>query len=962
VLEAHDDALDREIALKILHRGTRAEQGSRLIREAQALARLSHPNVVQVYEVGTVDGQTFIAMERIRGRTLQEWQARRPPWRECVQVYLQAGRGLAAAHAVGLVHRDFKPSNCIVDHAGQVRVLDFGLARERMNKVLQEGAAEPRDDSRSGSSSWSSTLTQTGAVLGTLAYMPLEQLNGHPADERSDQFSLCASLYEALYGQRPFDDGSAGKLTLALLQGQIRAAPPGARVPARLRRVLLRGLATAPEARWPSVDALLAELSRLVAPRRARFIVVGLGGGLAVLGGALWQQSRTEARCEASQELLAGAWDERQRDAVEAALEATAVPYAADTWSRIEPKLDAYANAWVEHQRDACEASLVRGVQTEAVMSLRMGCLSTRRLALREVVEVLAHADAGVVEHAVALVAELPGLDRCDDVEALQAEVPPPEDPAMAARVSALREELAQIVALVAASRYDAALLEIDAIAGEVETLGHAPLQAEVRLHRGEILLGQAHYAEAEQALVQAYALAVEHGHEQVAAEAATRLVEAVGGPQARYSEGRQWGVTAMALAKRQGPAAVARTLDGLGEVSRHQGSYDDAVDHHQRALALREHSGAADDPAMAETLTHLGNALRAQGRYEEALAQYSKALEIQQRALGRDHPQLAATLSSLGTVVEEQGNYEQALGYQEQALAIWEQALGREHPAVAATLINMGIVLRHQGRLDDARAAYERALAIFTTAMGPDHPNVAATRLNLGVVLERQGRHAEAFAEFQHAHGIFVKSVGADHPNVATVLDNMGAALQGLHRYDEALDHHQRALAIKERVLGPDHPDVARSLGNVGRISTEQGKPSEALVHLQRSLAIFEKVWGPDHPEVANTLGYMALAEVARDQPAAGRAWAERAVVILDKSEASPAPRAMASFVLAQCSWGPTPAERALAVERAERALAVERAERARDGFAALGEPSREELAAVDAWLLEHRDLVDVR
>lgn len=946
VLEAYDGTLDREIALKILHRGTDVEQGSRLIREAQALARLSHPNVVQVYEVGTVDGQTFIAMERIRGRTLQQWQEQRPPWRECVKVYVQAGRGLAAAHAVGLVHRDFKPSNCIVDDVGQVRVLDFGLARERMATVDHERATAAREDPRAmPSSSLSSSLTQTGAVLGTLAYMPLEQLDGRPVNERSDQFSLCASLYEAVYGERPFEGTTVGKLTLSLMSGEVRPVPRGSSVPARLRRALLRGLASAPEDRWPSVAALLDELTRIAAPRRARWLVLGLGGGMALLGGGLWQHAHMEARCEGSREQLVEAWGEPQRAAVAAALESTALPYAAHTWARIEPKLDAYADAWVDHHRDACEASLVRGVQTQTVMDLRMGCLSTRRIALREVVEILAHADASVVEHAVALVAELPSLDRCDDVEALQAEVPPPEDPATAARVTALRERLAEVAVLVAARRDQDARAAFDASFAELEALGYAPLQAEARLWRGQILLAQAHYAEAEQELVAAYSQAVEHGHEQVAAMASDRLVDAVGSSQARHAEGHQWGITAMALAKRQGPAAVANTLGDLGELLRHQGSYDEAREHHERALALREQVLEPEDPKIAMSLAKVGGVLHLQGRYEEALALYERALAIEERALGHEHPQRMDTLKSLGAMLDEQGKLGQALGYLEQALAIGEQALGRDHPSVAAVLINMGIVFRRQGRFDEALASYERALAIFTKAMGADHPNVAATRLNLGAMFEEQGRHSEALAEFERAYATFVKTVGLEHPNVATLLDNMGVALQGLDRFEEALDHHQRALVIKERTLGPDHPEVARALNNIALIELEHAELAAAREHAQRALAIQEKAWGRDHPDVARSLNAIALVEVAAGQLAAARPLSERALAILEASEAPAKQRAMARLVLAKCLWGPT---------RAERERAIARAEEAREILAAQGE--HEELDQVDAWLEAHR------
>jgi serine/threonine protein kinase len=263
VLEAYDAALDRKLALKVLHPTLDDRYALRLVREAQALAKLSHPNVVHVYEVGEVEGRTFIAMELLHGRTLREWQEQeRPDWRACVEAYLQAGQGLAAAHAAGLVHRDFKPGNCIIDADGRVRVLDFGLVREL------EGAAddEPGTTAR-GREPLGETLTRTGVVLGTMAYMPIEQLDGKPVDARGDQFSFCVSLYEALYGERPFAGETLDLLAETLTSGTVRPAPAGTRVPKKLRSVLLRGLSADPGGRWPSMAALLRELRQVVAPR-----------------------------------------------------------------------------------------------------------------------------------------------------------------------------------------------------------------------------------------------------------------------------------------------------------------------------------------------------------------------------------------------------------------------------------------------------------------------------------------------------------------------------------------------------------------------------------------------------------------------------------------------------------------------------------------------------------------------
>ena len=271
VYVAYDEQLDRKIALKLVHPGHHDPDASaRSRREAQALARLSHPNVVQVYEVGEYQGQVYLAMEFVPGHTLRAWQTQTPrPWRTIVAMYLQAGRGLAAAHARGLVHRDFKPDNVLVgDDDQRPRVLDFGLARVPARHLSQEPSnlspgtsppdLSPEPDLRDQGAA---RLTTPGAVLGTPAYMAPEQLDGADADPRSDLFSFCTALHEALHGARPFAGDTRTALRAAFHRGT-PTRPRAADLPAWLQRTIERGLAEDPAARWPAMDPLLAALAR----------------------------------------------------------------------------------------------------------------------------------------------------------------------------------------------------------------------------------------------------------------------------------------------------------------------------------------------------------------------------------------------------------------------------------------------------------------------------------------------------------------------------------------------------------------------------------------------------------------------------------------------------------------------------------------------------------------------------
>ncbi|MBC8067257.1 MAG: serine/threonine protein kinase, partial [Deltaproteobacteria bacterium] len=254
VFSAFDPQLDRKVAIKLLFdRRADERERARLVAEAKAMAKLAHPNVVGVYEIGEHAGRVFIAMELVQGRTLRAWIRERPrSWREILAMYLQAGRGLVAAHAAGIVHRDFKPDNVLVGDDERARVLDFGLAR-----LVAQPSSEDADASSASTSEASITkLTRTGAVLGTPAYMAPEQIQGGVIDELVDEFAFCIAMWEAFAGERPFAGASVQALFGNVTRGELRKPPRGA-LPGWIEAVLRRGLAADRERRWVSVVALL---------------------------------------------------------------------------------------------------------------------------------------------------------------------------------------------------------------------------------------------------------------------------------------------------------------------------------------------------------------------------------------------------------------------------------------------------------------------------------------------------------------------------------------------------------------------------------------------------------------------------------------------------------------------------------------------------------------------------------
>ena len=939
VYAAYDEQLDRKVAVKILLEDELPDKDDRVrfLREAQALARLSHPHVVTVHEVGEADGELYLAMEFIRGQNLSQWRrTEKPGWRAVLEAFVQVGRGLVAVHQAGLVHRDLKPTNIMRRDDGVVKLLDFGLARavaDGPDPSLDDGtglgssmgsgsapgssmdsgsgsapgssmdsgsgsapgsASGSSLDSGSGSSlgsGLSSSLTRPGVVMGTPAYMSPEQLDAEAVDARSDQFSFCVALYEAVHGERPYPGRTMQALKTSMHRGWIRSPPKDRLVPARLRTIVLQGLAVDPAQRWPSMEALLEQLQRLLAPRRSRWWALSasaaLGVGL-VGAGLVYQTERAYRadrgqRCTGARAQLEGTWDDGRRQQVEAAILSTALSYAPSTWARVEPRLDAYADAWVDTHTEACEATAIRHEQSEQAMHLRMRCLDQRRTSLRVTVDALAGADTTVVNNAIKLVVGLPALRRCDDLHWLEQQdqrVPPPEDADVAVQVEALRERLADIAVTARAGRYAEALEAVEPVVQRAEALAYPPLVAEALRRRGSLLRDAGEYAEAERDLQQAYTRAVKHHHDQVALHTAQMLTSVVGYRLARYGEGRQWGqMVALPLAERSGePTEVATTLNHLGVVHSVQGKFEAAREHFQRALTIRENALGPDHTAVADSLNNLGTVYRNQGEYDKALECVARTLAIRQKALGTDHPHVALSLNTLGIVHSNRREYEQAKGYFDRALAIRLEALGDDHPLVADSLNNLGNLYRLQEQYEDARLHYQRALRVWKEALGDDHPSAAMTLNNLGDVYYDQ------------------------------------------RDYEGAEQYYRRALAIQHEVLDGEHPGVAESLNDLGNVFRARGDYEGAKEYHQRALEMREHVLGADHPLVADPLVGLATIALELGDPASARVYAERAVSIREATVAAPGQLAEARFVLARALWSDRP-ERARARALAEQA-----------------------------------------
>lgn len=866
VYAAYDPELDRKVALKLLRQDrTGGPDRLRLLREAQAIARLSHPNVIQVYDAGTFGDQVFVAMELVEGRTLRRWLEEAPrSWREVAALFLVAGRGLAAAHAAGLVHRDFKPDNVLLGEDGRVRVVDFGLARPVAREdELPAPASVAVDLSLGGAGALTAPLTQEGAALGTPAYMAPEQLRGEAAGARSDQFSFCATLYEALYGERPFAGASVGELAGSYARGEVREAPAGSRVPAWLRQAVLRGLSVDPEDRYLSMEELLGELGRdpAVLRRRRLAAVAALALTLAALG--TWGWSRAQL-CRGAEGRLAGVWDAERKQAVQAAFLATGAPYAAAAAASVERSVEAYTRGWAQMHRDACEATRLRGEQSEELLDRRMFCLDRRLGELAALLDLFARADPQVVQTAVEAAGTLPDLASCADLAALSERVPPPSDPAVRRRVDALAHEMVRAKALRAAGKFRAGLALARDLPRRARGIAYRPIEAEALYLVGDLEEKAGEVQRAERTLEKAVWSAEAAAHDEVKLRSAMALMSLTGGVQSRFDRAREWQDLAVAILARLGEdERLAAELTGrIGSLYTAEGRYAEALEHHRRAVVMLRRSGAPA-PDLAAAVSELGVDLFWQGRYPEARQRFEETLALQKAALGPWHPSLGSTLNRLANTYLIQSRLREAEHYQRQALAIREAALGPGHKLVADSLANLGHALDGQGRHREALASYRRALEIRRQALGETHPEVALVLTDIGIVLMQLGRWHEGFSYLQQTMEVYEQTIGRDHPRVADLLQNMAVYYREQGREKEALACYLESLAIREKNLGPDHPDVAQSLTAIGNIELAMGRPERARSRLERALRIVEAekadidpgITGRTHFAMARTL-----------------------------------------------------------------------------------------------------------
>lgn len=877
VFRAHDPELDREVALKLVRppSGTRESFASgahaRTLREAQAMAAITHPNVIPVFDVLHAAEGLCIAMEYVRGPTLRAWIETPRSWRDVLEVFRQAGEGLGAAHDVGLCHRDFKPSNVLVGLSGAglpwVRVVDFGLAR------VLEGSASQRS-AGDGSFMVSGSVTETGSVMGTPAYMSPEQHLGREVTPASDQYAFCVSLYWALYGALPFPTrGRTLRQILSYKLGRVLPRrPPERDVPRWLHALVLRGLSPDPGQRFPSMRALLDALASRRARGRAGWWGAGALVGVSAVAG-LFFESPPKAPC-ALQATDPPPWSEVSRSSLQAGLSEVD---ADATWAKLDASLTTYAQTWSNARGEVCG-----GPRPEAGLE----CLARARRSVETLEELLAAPDPELLRRADALVEALPDPQACLGESARTALVLP-EDPERALDVATLGRELTRISVIMSAGRYEAADEALRPVEQEARALAYAPLLARVLVRKGQVarLLGR--YDDSEAALLEAHARALDGDDAATAIDAASALTYLLGYRLRRFDEGERWYRDAEASIARSGmqrSTEAALLWDNWGSVLTASGRFEEGLAAHQRALSIRDEVEDPHSAGHAVSMSNIGGTLLDLDRKEEAVAFLEKALAIRRDALGPEHPKTLAVMGNLATAYDDLGKTVLARSMLEEVIALQERALGPDHVSIATSATNLSAVLHGEREFERALALQRRALAIWEATYGPDHARVAVGHNNIASTLRELGRSEEAVTQYARALAVAESAMGSEHPTVATFLDHLGDMMRLSGRYPEAIAYVERALAVRTAAFGEEHRVVADSISDLALCHKGLGEFDRALELQQRAAAIYRNSLGEDHPSY-----FAAQSNLANALAGAGRREEARALhaEVLAKREA---------------------------------------------------------------------------
>jgi tetratricopeptide (TPR) repeat protein len=720
VVAAHDPELDREVAIKIVS----GDEAARPIREAQAMAKLSHPNVVQVYEVVRLGARTAIVMELVAGEELGAWVKDRP-WREIVDAYAQACRGLAAAHRVDIVHRDFKPSNALVDKDGVVRVTDFGLAHASKDTPLDSA--------------------------GTPAYMAPEQHRRGDVDARTDQWSVACSLYEALYGRRPFEGSTRSELAASVTRGEIAAEPTDSPVPRHVRAAIRRGLALDPANRFDTIEQLAAAITHR--PRTTQYALAAMIGVAVIVAIVLLSRRRDDPQCQDLDAPLNVVWSTQARSALRARLLAKDVGLPEVTVDRALRGLDAYARSWVSTRTSAC-MDTSQGVRSTETLDMRMRCLDRGLATLAGVLEGLTTEDRATLHAANDAVTQLRPPADCAEAK----EEARPRDPVLRAELDTADDLLARATAARSLSQYERALVLADRAISAGERAQAPSLVASALIIRGlcesrleNPTASLASYQKAAKSAARARDLAT-------VAEALVNAFHVEGDGLGRRNNAlRARPFIELAIESAGQPDHVrAPWLHALAiMLYQDPDQVEEAVVFEREALAIRKRIHPAGHVFIIDSMETLGNIEAARRNYEEAIRLHQQVLDARLASRGASDHTVGWAYSNLGGDEILRSNLLVALDYLRRAV---DNATAAGKPNKNA-LYNLGIAQLELGRWAACAATFARAVELAkrdapVSTMVADSSTFQGICLLLAGDVERAGPLLVGGAEMARSEG----------------------------------------------------------------------------------------------------------------------------------------------------------------------------------------------------------------
>ncbi|MEX1361658.1 MAG: serine/threonine-protein kinase [Nannocystaceae bacterium] len=826
VYRAFDPTLERDVAVKLVSTGAPGTQArrdrDRLRIEARTLARVSHPNVVSVLDVGEHAGEVFFAMELVHGPTLRQWLHRRDrPWRDVFEVLLAVGRGLAAVHEVGLVHRDVKPSNVMMGDDGRPQLMDFGLASSTTEEQSTRGSSP-------SSAAGSARAGSPSRPQGTLLYMAPEQHQGRVLDPRADQFSLCVTMHEALLGIHPYEGGSPLGIAASIMEGRLRPLTATGRAPMRILATLRRGLATAPTDRYPDVPSLLQALERSARRPRVWALAAGLGS-VAALSAALAVgpgPQRPPSDCAVLESSVASVWGRSTRAQVRERFAAAGESFAEESWPRVDQAMTEYQRAWTEHREAACSPSSAPPLPEGG-----LECLERQRRSFASLAEQLTHADPTTVRAAVTAVGHLPAVSDCTHPGRLQRRAILPINLAQRAKVQQLEGELAEVLSMVLLQRHDAVLTAVAELEPRARQLQQTRLLSDLLHMRGMAQQSVGRLDAAKAAASEAYFLSESEDDARGAATAALLLANVVGYHGRQTDEGLVWlrrADVAMQRMPEQDPAMAAMQHRITGNLAIVEGDRELALQQHRRAAELAlAHWGRESLRPLVHREAY-ANALFHAGRRAEATEILRGVLADRERGLGPRSHRLASTLNNLAAMLATGGELDEAAGLLGRVVSLTEHGLPAEQMAAIDALRSLSFIRVEQDRLDEALELAQRRLELQQRLTPGIHAQLADAIASVGVVHSFRGEEEMAAQDFRRQ------------------LDMLRALdLEGDERYAMALfNWRQTALAVRPA-----------------------GKVAERLEH---EVGWLTRELGPDHPSTIRAEIDLATAQVAVD-PAAG-------------------------------------------------------------------------------------------